>query len=807
TANQVSQLIMTSIVQPGLQTEALRAVEVLLTHWDHEHFQHATEDTDFKPRSSQPAKYYRDPNAPQVKEEQQKVELEKKEAVEDANLEGMVLDNSESLMNLEAQIPESERKMFAALPETPTGLGGIGVWKYKTTLKGFDERKGKAQFYTVFSTPTQTAPVPRATAGVWFTYQAKTEEERQKQRPPSSLVDASEATKALETKATLTYRFEHTHMSHTVPIPNDVNYLPMVVPSELTASGKTLGVGAASKRVPEIIKSRLVVSKDVESGKLLNANKPSTSKRASLNKERLSAPNSAGSTHSRVKETTNANGVPISVIEELAKSENYPVLTAKKLISRSHLKPEDVAPIPDVATAKVAEIQAQQDAIEEERKARVGAKEQARLSEKAALKLEILEKEQKQREEEEKISATAAASATQQQESPEANNADRPDSRGSRYVRSGARRLSRSSITGSFLERRSSQTNTPGHGSSSVEVSKPVNNTSGEKMTGSKPSSAGSTTASRTMLHPTSSGSGGSLPSSRRPSSLTSHWLNGLPDVQGKSISTIDLGTGTTGTVEGGGGSEVQRSRSNSIQRKTTVEVIDVGSGSAEEVVHHAAANVGEVIADAVEVAADDVVVAEAAAEPVFDAAVEEVPSVENIEEDTVAVEAAPAEVAEEVIVENTIDNSDPSEAVEEVAILLAEADIAVEVVEDVVSRVDAIETEQADIVDESDVPGQDKLPEAERVTEAIDIAPAEVAEAEVIDDGAPQHVNEEVITNGEVSKEGDAAPEQVREEEIPVDEDENLNVVEQAEVIVEEVVAEEVAAADVGAEEENAQE
>jgi hypothetical protein len=187
-----------------LPSKALRAVEILLTHWDHEHFRHAKDEEGnnantstkniFVPRSAKTFVEYQDPNEPLEQESKKKIENGEQEHEQDEiDVEGMHLSDSSSVLNLHKQIPDTEKKMIESLPEVPTGLGGVGVWKYKTEMRSLDERRSTAQFYTVWSTPTKTAPVPRAMAGVWFTYRGYSEEER-KVRYTNCLIFSSHLT-------------------------------------------------------------------------------------------------------------------------------------------------------------------------------------------------------------------------------------------------------------------------------------------------------------------------------------------------------------------------------------------------------------------------------------------------------------------------------------------------------------------------------------------------------------------------------------------------------------------------------------
>jgi hypothetical protein len=175
-------------------------------------------------------------------------------------------------------------------------------------------------------------------------------------------------------------------------VPNDVNLLPLVIPLTVSESGKALKIGAASKRIPEIIENRLKIASDIEGGKLLNHERY----KAKLRREAtpaiavtdatsavFSPPGSASSIKEAraptPPEPTNPNGVPMSVISELEKSVQHPILTSTRLISRNHLKDEDIAKVPEGALNRIRVIREGKMEEENYRLARLEAKEQSRM--------------------------------------------------------------------------------------------------------------------------------------------------------------------------------------------------------------------------------------------------------------------------------------------------------------------------------------------------------------------------------------------------------------------------------------------
>ncbi|KAJ3217534.1 hypothetical protein HDU67_007785 [Dinochytrium kinnereticum] len=223
-----------------LELEGLKAVQVLLGHWDQEYFSSAVEETGFVPAS--PAKLSSSPTEEKQRDSSGSrvsvlqtdqlgrvsvaakstrasvvaVEMAAgnptagpKEEPSEVNIDGMKLpeglgDSYDSRMEDEFQdeafenddemsqenrlnsseglpekfaIPEKVNKLKDTLrvryPNAKMADGGMGHWKYHTCIKGSDPEKGKVQFFTVWSTPTSRMPVPRATAGVWFTYSRK----------------------------------------------------------------------------------------------------------------------------------------------------------------------------------------------------------------------------------------------------------------------------------------------------------------------------------------------------------------------------------------------------------------------------------------------------------------------------------------------------------------------------------------------------------------------------------------------------------------------------------------------------------
>ncbi|KAJ1560266.1 hypothetical protein HK405_007688 [Cladochytrium tenue] len=211
------------------------------------------------------------------------------------------------------------------------GAGGRGAWRYFTSAKGVDADGGRAQFYTVWRTPTVTEPIPRAVAGVWFVYERREATKRRSTRPsieeqlsgksgsldggdrqdtgPETEEDAGEAAVAVaeirstesitapssssssstasasesghdeddyddteddeDLLGTLTYRFEHSRISETVAVPTDLGRLADYLPRQLTESGEALRLTNPALRVPELVESALLVACAIDRGKML----------------------------------------------------------------------------------------------------------------------------------------------------------------------------------------------------------------------------------------------------------------------------------------------------------------------------------------------------------------------------------------------------------------------------------------------------------------------------------------------------------------------------------------------------------
>ncbi|KAJ3163296.1 hypothetical protein HDU88_006394 [Geranomyces variabilis] len=78
--------------------------------------------------------------------------------------------------------------------DSSDALSAPPQWKHYAQHRGTSEADKKVQFLTVWSLPTAKEPVPSATAGVWVTYEGSAN------RPG--------------TAPTLSYRFEHQHLTH-----------------------------------------------------------------------------------------------------------------------------------------------------------------------------------------------------------------------------------------------------------------------------------------------------------------------------------------------------------------------------------------------------------------------------------------------------------------------------------------------------------------------------------------------------------------------------------------------------------------
>ncbi|KAJ3149185.1 hypothetical protein HDU89_003901 [Geranomyces variabilis] len=94
-------------------------------------------------------------------------------------------------------------------------------WKHYAQHRGTSEADRKVQFLTVWSLPTAKEPVPSATAGVWVTYEGSAN------RPA--------------TAPTLSYRFEHQHLTHSSanapsPLSNPLHRLPDILAAKRQTS-------------------------------------------------------------------------------------------------------------------------------------------------------------------------------------------------------------------------------------------------------------------------------------------------------------------------------------------------------------------------------------------------------------------------------------------------------------------------------------------------------------------------------------------------------------------------------------------
>ncbi|KAJ3309321.1 hypothetical protein HDU76_003655 [Blyttiomyces sp. JEL0837] len=343
------------------ESEALRAVEVVLAHWDQQYFQDATEENGFKPRypkpvprpvvntsnstrneeeipaSAEPGEGENNGEGEgdedggngeeQVDQDQEQDDENQKGSNDSLNVDGMALPDDFDLDQVDAEngggdsggeveqeqkpkkesikLPDNLAEIKSSLENNePRGVGGKGIWKYRTELKGTDSKRGRVQFFTVWNTPTKTAPVPRAVGGVWFTYEKppakkfrvmakdfvnklksghETDNITIPTRPHTTATEDLHPTlkehehvlyyngdvggddhfhvpdgvdHPLEPVATITYRFEHNHMSHTIAVPNDVYCLPLITPSDVSPEGG-VRLSVAAARIPEIIESRL----------------------------------------------------------------------------------------------------------------------------------------------------------------------------------------------------------------------------------------------------------------------------------------------------------------------------------------------------------------------------------------------------------------------------------------------------------------------------------------------------------------------------------------------------------------------
>ncbi|KAJ3023538.1 UNVERIFIED_CONTAM: hypothetical protein HDU68_008561 [Siphonaria sp. JEL0065] len=279
--------------------------------------------------------------------------------------------------------PQTPPTPYISPPRTPldkfdytyrAGKGGKGWWKYLTKPRGSDQQKQQAQFLTLWFTPTPKAPIPRATAGVWFVYE-KLDDERSKAFTKilhAKLQEKGKSSTGIIQTGVISYRFEHSHLTHTIPIPSKLEYLPNFLADENPSSTEA-HLGAPYLRIPELVSSNLIVSQMVESGKLLKE----AQKRNPSNMENTDDPPVTGA---GIQLKVNGNGVPLEVIQELARTENYPILSAKQVIMRHHLVPDMKAKIPLADVELYADIATQQQEAEDERLKVVESRVQQRIS-------------------------------------------------------------------------------------------------------------------------------------------------------------------------------------------------------------------------------------------------------------------------------------------------------------------------------------------------------------------------------------------------------------------------------------------
>ncbi|KAI9355951.1 hypothetical protein DFJ73DRAFT_824077 [Zopfochytrium polystomum] len=280
-----------------LEREGLAAVDALLQHWDALHFANATHSETAACDAMLPPAFSR-PGGPTQRNSAPVGDYMKLE--EDRTRES----RSETLQASATALNEA----------TTLGAGGRGVWKYTTEVKGVDVAQEQVQFFTIWRTPTQTKPIPRAVGGIWFVYERsksppKDEEPRDVTSPadgsivdvtvrsgqeeeaslPVEQIELNEAPDERENSAasqessssdhvsrpesdiagTLTVRFEHNHIFQKIPVPKEVGRLVQGLPEQLTESGRALRLHNPALRIPEIIQSSLLISQMIESGKLL----------------------------------------------------------------------------------------------------------------------------------------------------------------------------------------------------------------------------------------------------------------------------------------------------------------------------------------------------------------------------------------------------------------------------------------------------------------------------------------------------------------------------------------------------------
>ncbi|KAJ3257070.1 hypothetical protein HDU77_002869 [Chytriomyces hyalinus] len=278
--------------------------------------------------------------------------------------------------------PNSIRQTPSTLAHK-VGKGGAGWWKYETEHRGTDLAACRVQFLTKWSTPTPTSPIPRANAAVWFTYE-QLSEDRVKELTPLLINEIGNQTNDdVIHHATVTYRFEHNHLSHKLAIPRNFNQLPLVLLRESKVQNNSDGgqsfaagfrLSAPFLRIPEIIASSLLISKAVESEMLL--------KKAP--KKAKPADDAASDTSASNPQRVNGNGISLEILQELVRTENYPVWTAKQVMMRGHLQPAQIAQIPaqDEELFAKLELKARED--DDARLLKIEARKQIRMTSRGA---------------------------------------------------------------------------------------------------------------------------------------------------------------------------------------------------------------------------------------------------------------------------------------------------------------------------------------------------------------------------------------------------------------------------------------
>ncbi|KAJ3235653.1 hypothetical protein HDU81_000285 [Chytriomyces hyalinus] len=305
----------------------------------------------------------------------------------------------------EAEIPEDEAKHIQTPPtqrpttseppakqkptsvrQTPNknlvhkvGKGGAGWWKYETEHRGTDLAASRVQFLTKWSTPTPMSPIPRANAAVWFTYE-QLSEDRVKELTPLLVNEiGSQTNEDVIHHATVTYRFEHNHLSHELAIPRNFNQLPLVLMRESKAKNNSDGsqsfaagfrLSAPFLRIPEIIASSLLISKAVESEMLLK--KPP--------KKTKPVDDAASDTSASGPQRVNGNGISLEILQELVRTENYPIWTAKQVIMRGHLQSAQIAQIPTQDEELFAKLELKAKEEDDARLLKIEVRKQIRMT-------------------------------------------------------------------------------------------------------------------------------------------------------------------------------------------------------------------------------------------------------------------------------------------------------------------------------------------------------------------------------------------------------------------------------------------